>query len=80
MGGYWETGSILIDRRPISMTIMAITQAKIGRFMKKRGMEKLLMLSARIGRIGQIGQIGQIRQIGRIIFLQRVLPQELLRV
>jgi hypothetical protein len=26
------------------MTIMAITQAKIGRFMKKRGMEKLLDL------------------------------------
>jgi hypothetical protein len=33
----------LIDSRPASMTMMAMTQAKIGRFMKKRGMEELLI-------------------------------------
>jgi hypothetical protein len=38
MGGYWETGSFLIASRPTSMTMIAITQAKIGRLMKKRGM------------------------------------------
>src|SRR6185369_3987847 len=44
IAGYWETGSFLIDSRPASMTIIAITQAKIGRFMKKRGMEWLLRI------------------------------------
>src|SRR5664280_1647606 len=39
IGGYWETGSVLIDRRPASMIMMAITQAKIGRLIKKRGIE-----------------------------------------
>src|SRR6185369_2594025 len=42
IGGYWETGSFLIARRPASMTMMAVTQAKIGLFMKKRDMERLL--------------------------------------
>ena len=42
IGGYCETGSVLIDRRPASMTMMAITQAKIGRFIKNLGMERLL--------------------------------------
>src|SRR6185369_12036712 len=42
MGGYWDTGSFLIDSRPASMTMMAITQAKMGRLMKKLGMERLL--------------------------------------
>jgi hypothetical protein len=42
MGGYWETGRVLIARRPASMTMMAITQAKMGLFMKKRDMKELL--------------------------------------
>src|SRR5512138_3829402 len=42
MGGYWETGSVLIASRPASMTIMAMTQAKIGRLIKNRGMKGLL--------------------------------------
>ena len=42
IGGYWETGSFLTASRPVSITIMAITQAKIGRLMKKRGIIKLL--------------------------------------
>ena len=42
IGGYWETGRVLIDKRPASMIMMAITQAKIGRLMKKRGMAKFL--------------------------------------
>src|SRR4030065_312453 len=37
MGGYWETGRILIASRPASMTMMAITTAKIGRFIKNLG-------------------------------------------
>ena len=41
MGGYCETGSVLIDRTPASMIMMAMTQAKIGRLMKKRGMGKI---------------------------------------
>ena len=36
MGGYWETGRVLMAKRPPSITMMAMTQAKIGRFMKKR--------------------------------------------
>ena len=42
IGGYWETGRVLIASRPASMTMMAITQAKIGRLMKNLGMERLL--------------------------------------
>jgi hypothetical protein len=37
MGGYWETGSVFIARRPASMIMMAITTAKIGRFIKNFG-------------------------------------------
>ena len=40
IGGYCETGKVLIASRPASMIMMAMTQAKIGRLMKKRGMEK----------------------------------------
>ena len=49
IGGYWETGSVLIASRPASMTMMAITQAKIGRLMKKRGMKCLLYFFAAAG-------------------------------
>src|SRR4030042_1418552 len=37
IGGYWETGRVLIASRPASMTMMAITTAKIGRFIKNLG-------------------------------------------
>ena len=46
IGGYWETGSALTARKPASMIMMAITQAKIGRFMKNFGMEQLLYFFA----------------------------------
>src|SRR5947208_1973660 len=36
MSGYWATGRKAIDRAPASMITMAMTQAKIGRSMKKR--------------------------------------------
>src|SRR5262245_46956441 len=49
IGGYWETGRVLTARRPASMIMMAITQAKIGRLMKKRGMERLLYFLATAG-------------------------------
>jgi hypothetical protein len=39
MGGYWETGRLLIDSNPTNMIMMAITQAKIGRLMKNLGMK-----------------------------------------
>src|SRR5512145_2112190 len=42
MGGYWETGSVLMAKRPASMIMMAMTQAKMGRLMKNRGMDGLL--------------------------------------
>src|SRR6185437_7137180 len=38
MSGYWATGRKAIDRAPASMITMAMTQAKIGRSMKKRDM------------------------------------------
>jgi hypothetical protein len=38
IGGYWDTGNLRIERAPASMTRIAITQAKIGRLMKKRDM------------------------------------------
>src|SRR4030042_3821094 len=46
IGGYWETGRVLIASRPPSITKMAITTAKIGRFMKNLGMKCLLYLFA----------------------------------
>src|SRR5208283_1551259 len=46
IGGYWETGSDLTARRPASMIMMAITQAKIGLFMKNFGMVQLLYFFA----------------------------------
>src|SRR5450631_3661649 len=49
IGGYWETGSVLTASRPASMIMMAITQAKIGRLMKKRGIENLLYFLAVTG-------------------------------
>ena len=49
IGGYWETGSVLIASRPASMIMMAITQAKIGRLMKNLGMECLLYFFAAAG-------------------------------
>ena len=49
IGGYWETGSVLIASRPASMIMMAITQAKIGRFMKNLGMKRLLYFFAAAG-------------------------------
>src|SRR5512136_1021399 len=42
IGGYWETGRVLIASKPASMTIIAITTAKIGRFMKNLGIKCLL--------------------------------------
>src|SRR5512147_2747139 len=36
MAGYWETGRRTIESAPASITRMPITQAKIGRSMKKR--------------------------------------------
>ena len=36
--GYWATGSAMIAPMPISMMMIAITQAKIGRSMKIRDM------------------------------------------
>src|SRR6266702_4021840 len=59
MGGYWETGSFLIAKRPTSITMMAMTQAKMGLFMKNRGMEWLLKKSL----LRHIGHIGPIRPI-----------------
>src|SRR5271169_2370055 len=47
MGGYWETGSALIARRPASMTIMAFTHAQIGRFIKNLDMSSPLLLCFR---------------------------------
>src|SRR5512143_2364793 len=44
IGGYCETGSVFIARRPASITMMAITQAKIGLFMKNRGILSPLLL------------------------------------
>src|SRR5215472_15196328 len=38
MSGYWATGRKAIERAPASMITMAMTQAKIGRSMKKRDM------------------------------------------
>src|SRR6185437_16628310 len=38
MSGYWATGRKAIDSAPASMITMAMTQAKIGRSMKKRDM------------------------------------------
>ena len=38
MLGYWATGRLKIDKVPASITMMAMTQAKIGRSMKKRDM------------------------------------------
>src|SRR5512135_3728452 len=46
IGGYWETGSVLIASKPANMIIMAITIAKIGRFMKNLGMKCLLYFFA----------------------------------
>jgi hypothetical protein len=42
IGGYCETGSVLMDSRPASMIMMAITHAKMGRLMKKVGIADLL--------------------------------------
>jgi hypothetical protein len=30
IGGYWETGKVVIASTPASMTIIAITKAKMG--------------------------------------------------
>src|SRR5512143_623213 len=46
IGGYWETGRVLIASKPESMTMIAITTAKIGRFMKNLGMKCLLYFFA----------------------------------
>src|SRR4030065_337903 len=46
IGGYWETGRVLIASKPPNITKMAITTAKIGRFMKNLGMKCLLYLFA----------------------------------
>jgi hypothetical protein len=40
--GYWEMGSSEIEITPASIMKIAITQAKIGRSMKKFGIEKAL--------------------------------------
>ena len=48
IGGYCETGRVLIASRPASMIMMAITQAKIGRLMKNFGMAGLLYFLGRI--------------------------------
>ncbi len=47
--GYIETGSARSDSRPASMMTMAITQAKIGRSMKKRGMVRLAVFAVFVG-------------------------------
>jgi hypothetical protein len=39
MGGYCETGSVLIASSPPNMTMIAITMANIGRFIKNLGMK-----------------------------------------
>ena len=38
MVGYWAIGRLRIASTPASMMMMAMTQAKIGRSMKKRDM------------------------------------------
>ena len=38
MLGYCAIGKVAMDRMPASITMMASTQAKIGRSMKKRAM------------------------------------------
>jgi hypothetical protein len=43
IGGYWETGRVLMESSPASMIMMAITHAKIGRLMKKRGMGEIFI-------------------------------------
>lgn len=42
MFGYWLIGSFRIDRAPASMITIAITQAKIGRLIKKLAIENYL--------------------------------------
>ncbi len=39
MLGYWAIGNARIDRAPNTMMAMAMTQAKMGRSMKKRDMD-----------------------------------------
>ena len=57
IGGYWETGSVLIASRPASMTMMAITQAKIGRLMKNLGMKvSFISVSAGAGCVQAAGR------------------------
>ena len=55
MDGYCETGNVLIDRMPASITMMAMTQAKIGRLMKKRGIGGLFSRWGRGFRCGSGG-------------------------
>jgi hypothetical protein len=46
IGGYCETGRVLIANRPASITRMAITTAKMGRCMKNLGTKLLLYLES----------------------------------